>query len=237
MFQKESAMNAADVMVRQVITIRPDSTIRDLANLLVEKHISAVPVTDPDGKLLGIISEGDLLRRSETETERRRSWWLTWFVSYETLTSEFIKSHSRKVSDVMTRNVVVAKPDTPLHEIATLLERNRIKRVPVVQDGKIVGLVSRANLVQALASWREADTPSVVPDDVALRDAVMANLEKEAWAPTALINVTARSGQIDLWGLVYSEAQRDALRIATEVTPGVLGVNDNLTVRPIIATL
>jgi CBS domain-containing protein len=227
-------MNAADVMVHQVITIRPDSTIRDVAALLVAKHISAVPVTDAEGKLLGIISEGDLLRRSETETERRRSWWLTWFVSNETLTTEFIKSHSRKVSDVMTRNVIVARPETPLHEIATLLEHNRIKRVPIVQGDKIVGLVSRANLVQALASWRD-DSPPTVPDDVALRDAVMANLEKESWAPTALINVTARSGLIDLWGLVVSQAQRDAIRVAIEVTPGVMAVNDNLTVRPIIS--
>jgi CBS domain-containing protein len=227
-------MNAADVMVRQVVTIKPDSTIRDVAALLVAKHISAVPVTDADGKLLGIISEGDLLRRSEIETEQRRSWWLTWLVSPETLTAEFIKSHSRRVSDVMTRNVIVAKPDTPLHEIATLLEHNRIKRVPIVQDDKIVGLVSRANLVQALASWRD-ESPTTVPDDVALRDAVMAKLEKEPWAPTAVINVTARSGLIDLWGFVNSETQRDAIRVAVEVTPGVTAVTDNLAIRPIMA--
>jgi CBS domain-containing protein len=227
-------MNAADVMVHQVITIRPDSTIRDVAELLVAKHISAVPVTDADGKLLGIISEGDLLRRSETETERRRAWWLTWLISTETLTAEFIKSHSRKVSDVMTRNVIVARPETPLHEIATMLEHHRIKRVPIVQGDKIVGLVSRANLVQALASWRD-NSPATIPDDTALRDAVMKNLKKELWAHTALINVTARSGQVDLWGMVDSETQKDAIRVAIEVTPGGSAVNDNLTVRPIMA--
>lgn len=226
-------MNAADVMVRQVVTTRSDSTIRDVAALLIAKHISAVPVTDADGNLLGIISEGDLLRRSETQTERQRSWWLKWLVSNETLTAEFVKSHSRRVSDVMTRNVIVARPETPLHEIATLLEHNRIKRVPIVQGGKIVGLVSRANLVQALATWRD-ESPPTVPDDVALRDAVMANLEKEPWAPTALINVTARSGVIDLWGLIESETQRSAIRVAVEVTPGVTAVNDNLTARPIM---
>jgi hypothetical protein len=121
-----------------------------------------------------------------------------------------------------------------LHEIATLLEQNRIKRVPIVKGDKIVGLVSRANLVQALASWRD-DSPPTIPNDVALRDAVMANLEKQSWAPTALINVTARSGVIDLWGLVDSETQRDAVRVAVEVTPGVTAVNDNLAVRPILA--
>jgi CBS domain-containing protein len=228
-------MKAADVMVHQVITVRPESTIRDVAALLIAKHISAVPVTDADGKLLGIISEGDLLRRTETDTERRRSRWLKLFVLNDTLTAEFIKSHSRKVSDVMTRNVIVARADTPLHEIATLLEQNRIKRVPIVEGNKVVGLVSRANLVEALASWCESDAPAAAPDDVALRNAVMANLEKESWAHTALINVTAHSGQVDLSGLVESETKRDAIRIAAEITPGVVKVNDNLTVRPVMA--
>lgn len=227
-------MNAADIMVHQVITIKPDATIREVAALLIAKHISAVPVTDADGKLLGIISEGDLLRRAETGTERRRPWWLTWLVSNETLTTEFIKSHSRKVSDVMTRNVIVARPDTPLHEIATILEHNRIKRVPIVQGDKIVGLVSRANLVQTLASWRDESPPTKL-DDIALRDSVMAILEKEPWAHVALINVTARSGVIDLWGLVSSEKQRDAIRVAIQNIPGVTGVNDNLTIRPAMA--
>jgi CBS-domain-containing membrane protein len=229
----ESTVNAADVMVQRVIVVDPDSTIRDVAALLVSKHISAVPVTDADGKLLGIISEGDLLRRSENDTERRRSWWLRWLVSAETLTAEFIKSHSRKVSDVMTRNVIVAKPDTPLHEIATLLERHKIKRVPIVENEKIVGIVRRANLVQTLAT-RCDDYPPAVPDDTALREAVMTALEKQAWAPTTLVNVTARAGVIDIWGIVDSEMQREAIRVAVEVTPGVTMVNDNLIVRPIV---
>jgi len=229
-------MNAADVMVHQVITTEPDSSVRDVASILIVNHISAVPVIGVDGKLLGIISEGDLLRRSETQTERQRSWWLEWLTSKETLAKEFVKSHSRKVSDVMTRIVIVARPDTTLHEIATLLEQNRIKRVPIVQDGKLVGLVSRANLVQALASWR-GDTPPTTPDDVSLRDAVMANLEKESWAHIALINVTARLGLVDLWGLVDSEVQKNAIRVAVEVTPGVRAVNDNLIIRPIISTI
>jgi osmotically-inducible protein OsmY len=116
-----------------------------------------------------------------------------------------------------------------------MLEQNRIKRVPIVEGDKVIGLVSRANLVQALASWRESDSPATAPDDVALRDAVMANLEKESWAHTALINVTAHSGQIDLWGLVDSETTRYAIRVAIEITPGVVTVNDNLTVRPVMA--
>jgi predicted transcriptional regulator len=156
--------------------------------------------------------------------------------SSETLTAEFVKSHSRRVSDVMTHDVIVARPDTPLHEVATLLEHNRIKRVPIVQDGKIVGVVSRANLVQAIASWRD-EFPASVPNDAALRQAVMANLEKESWAPTGLINVTARAGRIDVWGFVDSEAQKEAIRVAIEITPGVTAVNNNLTIRPIMAQM
>jgi CBS domain-containing protein len=228
-------MNAADVMVRQVVTVRPDATIREVAALLVAKHISAAPVTDANGKLLGIISEGDLLRRSETETERRRPWWLKLLVSRETLSTEFIKSHSRRVSDVMTPNVIVALPDTPLHEIATLLERNRIKRVPIVQNDKIVGLVSRADLVRAIASSPDAEPSRTASDDVALRNTVLTKLEAEPWALTGLINVSARSGQIDVWGFVDSDLQRDAIRVAIEITPGVTAVNDNMTLRPIMA--
>lgn len=132
----------------------------------------------------------------------------------------------------MSRNVITAEPDTLLREIATLLEHNRIKRVPIMQNGKLVGLVSRANLVQALASQRE-ESAVTTPDDTALREAVMANLEKESWARAALINVTAHSGTIDLWGLVSSDAEKEAIRVIVEVTPGVGAVNDNLVVRPI----
>lgn len=227
-------MNAADVMVRRVITTGPNSTVRDVATTLITNHISAVPVVGDDGKLLGIISEGDLLRRSETHTERQRSWWLEWLTTSETLAAEFVKSHSRRVGDVMTRNVITARPDTPLHEIATLLEHNQIKRVPILQNGELVGLVSRANLVQALASQRE-DTAATTPDDKALREAVMANLEKESLPRVTLINITAHSGTIDLWGLVNSEAEKGAIRVAVEITPGVGAVNDNLVVRPIMA--
>ena len=228
-------MIAADVMVNRVITTGPDASVRDVAATLIANHISAVPVVGADGGLLGIVSEGDLLRRSETQTERQRSRWLGWLISSETLAKEFVKTHSRRVGDVMTRNVVVARPDTPLHDIATLLEQNRIKRVPIVQGGKLVGLVSRADLVQALAGWRD-DAPSTIPGDAVLRDAVMAGLKKESWAHIALINVTARLGEVDLWGLVDSQVQRDAIRVAVEVTPGVRAVNDNLVVRPIMAS-
>lgn len=229
-------MNASDVMVDQVITIRPDSSVQDAAALLVENHISAMPVTDAKRKVLGIISEADLLRRSETQTERRRSKWLEWLTSAESLAGEYVKTHSRRVSDVMTRDVVVAQPGTPLREIATLLEQNRIKRVPIVDDDVLVGLVSRADLVRAFARQRN-EAPQTEVADVVMEDAVIANLKSKSWAEASLVNVTARLGQVDLSGLVSSQLQRDAIRVAVEVTPGVRAVNDNLIVRPIMANV
>lgn len=227
-------MNAADVMVRDVITVRSDASIHEVAALLIARRITAVPVTNANGKLLGIISEGDLLRRSETETERRRPWWLKLVVSNDTLSGEFIKSHSRRVSDVMTPDVIVASPDTPLHEIATLLERNRIKRIPIVQNDRIVGLVSRADLVRALVSSHDHGPLRTAPDDVALRNTLITKLEAESWAPSQFVNVAANSGQIDVWGFVDSDSQREAIRVAIETTPGVTAVNNKLIIRPVM---
>jgi CBS domain-containing protein len=140
-------MKAADVMVTNVITVGPDACVQDVARILLDSRISGVPVVGSDGKLLGMVSEGDLMRRVEAGTGRRRPWWLAIFTGRETLASEFVREHSRRVTDVMTRNVVTATSDTPLSTIANLLERNAIKRVPIVDDGKVVGIVSRANLL------------------------------------------------------------------------------------------
>ena len=154
-------MNASDVMVSKVITVGPDTSVAAIAETLLANRISAVPVVDEKSSaLLGIVSEGDLIHRVETGTERPRAWWLEFFIGKEALAREFIKSHGRKAADVMTRLVITVKPDTPLAELASLLEKHRIKRVPVVKDGKIVGIVSRANLVQALVTlW----TPKLAP--------------------------------------------------------------------------
>jgi CBS domain-containing protein len=139
-------VKASDVMVTNVITVGPNTGAQDAARILLTSRISAVPVVGEHGGLLGIVSEGDLMRRSETDTERHRSWWLDLFVSNDTLAGEFAKAHSRKVADIMTREVITAAPDASLGEIAALLEMNLIKRVPIVKDGKLVGIVSRANL-------------------------------------------------------------------------------------------
>jgi CBS-domain-containing membrane protein len=223
-------MNAQDVMVSDVITVGPDARIEDVADLLLRNRISAVPVLDKDGNLLGIVSEGDLLRRPEAGTERPHSVWLEFLTARETLAEEFIRSHSRKASDVMTRDVITVTPATPVGEIAALLERNRIKRVPVMKGGKLVGIVSRANLIQALASLKTAKLSKEAEADGAIRDKLVAELNVQAWTRPSLLNVTVQNGTVELWGIVDSEAERKAVHTLAEVTPGVRAVDDNLTV-------
>jgi CBS domain-containing protein len=225
-------MKAADVMVANVITVGPDARVEDVAGVLLANRISAVPVVDDEGRMIGIISEGDLMRRPETGTERPRSWWLEALTDTRTLATEFVRSHSRRVADVMTRHVVTANPDTPLGEIASLLEKNRIKRVPIVEYGKIVGIVSRANLLQGLASLRGAVSTATAADDAKLRDRLITSLKAAPRARPSLFNVTVHDGTVELWGTVDSDAEKNAVRVAAEGTPGVRAVNDNLVVRP-----
>src|SRR6516165_11392640 len=218
-------------MVSNVITVNVNATIGEVAATLLNNHISAAPVVDEEGGLVGIVSEGDLLRRPEIGTTRRHSWWLELISTGWASANEYIKSHSGKVADVMTRNVVTAKPDTPLGEIAGLLERNRIKRVPIVEGGRLVGIVTRANILQALASATKKLPTLVSADDAELRKKVVARLGAEPWRP-AMLTVTVHDGTVDLWGLVHSPEEKKAARIAAELTPGVRAVVDNIIVQP-----
>ena len=223
-------MKARDVMISPVITVKPSSSVREVAKTFLERRISAVPVVDDQGKLVGIVSEGDLMHRSEAGTERRRSWWLRGLTGDETLAAEYVKAHARKVADVMTRNVITASPDTPLHEIAALLEKNSIKRVPIVRDGALVGIVSRANLIQAVASTRkELEVPL---SDTTIRDQILNHLKNQSWAHTGLLNVTVNDGVVNLWGMANSDVERAAIRVAAETISGVRAVNDHLSTRP-----
>jgi len=220
-------MKARDVMVSPVITVKPGATVKEVACILLQHHISALPVVDDAGKVIGMVSEGDLMRRADLGTERQRSWWLAaLFAEEAALAAEYVKAHSRKVADVMSKRVVAASPDTPLNEIAGLLERHSIKRVPIIENGALVGIVSRANLIQALAVDRKGlDIP--VPD-AALREKIMAHLGAQPWAHTALLNVTVNDGIVDIWGITQSEAEKKALRVAAETMPGVRAVNNNV---------
>jgi CBS domain-containing protein len=222
-------MNASDVMRRDVITVTPDTKLEQVLEMLVAHRISALPVVDGSGAIVGIVSEGDLLHRSEAGTEHRRSPWLEIFIPEQTLALEFIKSHSRRVSDVMTRDVITVTPDTALAEVANVLEKDRIKRVPVVQDGKLIGILSRADLVRTLANLYKTVTAPVVSDE-RLREAIVAQLAKQSWAHSNLIKIDVHDGMVDLSGLVESATEKAALRVAAESLPGVKAVNDKVTV-------
>ena len=221
-------MKAADVMVSSVISVRSDATVQEVADVLLKNRISGVPVIGAAGELVGIVSEGDLMRRPEAGTLRRPSWWLTLLGSREEQAFDYIKSHSRKVTDVMSRKVVTATLDTPVADIATLLEKHGIKRVPVVENGKVVGIVSRANLLQALASLRSV--PAATSDDASIRAKLNSKLEREQWTQPALINLIVHDGTVDLWGIVDSQTEKKAVRVLVESTPGVRAVNDNLII-------
>ncbi len=222
-------MYAADVMVSNVITVRSDTSVGRIAEILLANRISAVPVVDEAGKLVGIVSEGDLIHRVEAGTERHRSWWLELLTGSETLAHEFIKSHGRKAADLMTYPVITVKPDMPLSELASLLEKHRIKRVPVMDNGKIVGIVSRANLIQALVNPQHKIATDKTNESSASRDEALAQLRAQPWWPSD-VNVVVRDGTVELWGIVASEVEKDAIRVAVEVIPGVQSISNNLSV-------
>ena len=224
-------MKARDVMVSPVITVGEDETVRDVAKLLITKRISAVPVVDSAGRLVGIVTEADLMRRTETGTERPYSWWMHFFLGDGQIAADYVKSHATRVKDIMTRDVKTAAPDTPLYEIADQFEEHQIKRVPVVAaNGDLVGLVSRANIIQALASARPKLEMSL--PDVMIREKLTEELKKQKWAHVHRINATVTNGVVDLWGLGESDAERQAIRITAEAIPGVAGVNDHLMREP-----
>jgi CBS domain-containing protein len=224
-------MKAKDVMVRDVATVTPATLVREAARLMVERRISGLPVVDGDGHVLGIVSEGDLLHRAETGTERRRSWWLQVVAGSEELAQDYIKSHAGRVGDVMTRRVVTVGEDTDLAQVATQMERRNVKRLPVVRDGRLVGIVSRADLVRAYLLSSAPLGPEPVTD-ADIRKRLDEILEREPWLGSALLNISVDGGAVDLGGCVPSEEERRALQVAVETVPGVKSVRNYVVVRP-----
>jgi CBS domain-containing protein len=220
-------MKVADVMTRQVVTIDKDAPIGTAARLLLEHRISGLPVVDAAGNLEGIITEGDFLRRAETGTQRRRPRWLEFILGPGRLAQEYVHTHGRRVNDVMTRRVHTVTEDTPLEDVVRRMEKHRIKRFPVVQDGKLVGIVSRANLLRALAAVAQ-EVPNSDEHDGRIRDAFFAELERQPWAPRTSINPVVRNGVVELWGNIFDEREREALCVMARNLCGVKGVQDHL---------
>jgi len=221
-------MRAIDVMTSEVVTVSDNASVAAVAKLLAERSISAVPVVDAANRVIGMVSEGDLLHRTETGTERRRSWWLDMLASTNQLAGDYIKSHSGLVKDVMTRDVISVSDTTPVADIAIALETNRIKRVPVLRDGKLVGIVSRANLVRALATSSDQPSSDTEIDDLSIRDKLLTELKAQRWAEVSPANVTVKDGVVHLWSSYLSEQEKRALIVAAENTPGVRRVEDHM---------
>lgn len=219
-------MKAKDVMTTKVVAVGAEMPVNAIAALLLERHISAVPVIDEDRRILGIVSEGDLMRRGEAA--RRASWWLATFGEAEEVAREFVKTHGQRAKDVMTRTVMTVTEDTPIAAIAGLLEQRGIKRVPVVRDDRLVGIVSRADLLRGLAVRGIKPMVPEAQEDGAIRDQLLAVLEGEPWADTTLLSIVVEQGVVHLWGLVRSESERHALHVAAEGIPGARGIQDHL---------
>src|SRR5579883_2692822 len=220
-------MRAQDVMTTEVVTVTPETSVQDLARLMSERGISGVPVMEGD-RLVGIVSEGDLLHRAETGTERRtarRRW--RWFDgSPAEAAREYVKAHGRKVGEIMTRAVITVDAEADLAEVARVLETNRIKRVPVLRAGRLVGIISRANLVRALAAAEESD-------DRAIRARLLAELNGREWARVWPEDIVVKDGVVHLWlSDDRSEDERAALRVAAENVPGVRRVEEHLVPAP-----
>jgi CBS domain-containing protein len=219
-------MKVAELMTRDVLSVPPDASVRDVAKLMLERRISGVPVVDAEGRVLGVVSEGDLIRRPELETDRTGRGWLNIFVSDEERARDFVKSHGRRAREVMTQPAVCVAPDTALDEAVRIMEHDRIKRLPVVEHGRLVGLMTRADVVRALLERKPV--VSAEHSDRELRERIEALLRSEGWAASAYINVEVEAGVVQLWGTVESAAQREAILLAIREVDGVKDVRAHL---------
>ncbi|MCP1317626.1 CBS domain-containing protein [Halomonas sp. 707B3] len=223
-------MQAIDIMTPKVVSVGHDTEVRDIAQLLLKHRISAVPVVDDEHRVVGIVSEGDLMRRVKDDSEHGHSWWLTLFSGGKDA-GDYVKSHGRKAHEVMTPNPMTVEENTPLHTIARLLEKHHIKRVPVVREGRLVGIVSRANLLQGIANAVVASTQSPT-DDRQIREAILNEVEHHTGVQTAGISVIVDGGVVAVWGLVESLEQKQAVTVAAENVPGVTRVENHLGMMP-----
>ncbi len=218
-------MQVKDVMTRNVISVQASDPVLKAARLMLENRISGVPVVDKQGALVGVVTEGDFLRRSEIGTQRRRPKWLEFIVGPGRLADEYVHASGRKVEDIMTPDPYTVDEDETLEKVVELMERRHVKRVPVVRGGRMVGIVSRANLMHALASLAR-DVQPAAADDRAIRDRVQTNLASQPWAPH--VNIVVKNGIVELWGVITDERERQGVVVAAENTAGVKEVHDHL---------
>ena len=222
-------MEAKEIMTRDVATVTPEASVREAAGLMTEKRVSGVPVVAADGRLIGMLTASDLLHRVETGTEKRRSWVAKFFSNPDEMARQYAKSHGLKVHEVMSRHVISVREDAGLSEVADVLDTNKLKRVPVVRGGALVGIISRGDLVRVL-SQVSVGTPVVNSDDATLQRNIMEQIRRQPWLDSAYINITVKDGVVEAWGTVPSVDQRNALRVLIEEFAGVARIEDQLKV-------
>jgi CBS domain-containing protein len=220
-------MKVSDVMTREVVSIAPDASVMEAVRLMLQHRISGLPVIDASGNLQGVVTEGDFLRRVETGTERKRSRLVEFLLGPGRLATDYVQATGRKVGEVMSSDARTVSEDEPLEKVVHLMERYRIKRLPVVRGQKVVGIVTRQNLMRALASLALAEHP-VAADDATIRERLLAELKRQSWAPVGLIDVVVKDGVVKLSGALTDERERRAIRVAAENIPGVKKVEDHL---------
>ncbi len=221
-------MNVADVMTRPVISVTPETTVAEAARLMLEHHISGLPVVDAGGAVVGMVTEGDMLRRVETGTERQHARWLEFLIAPGRLAQEYASANARKVGEVMSPDVASVAPKDPLARVVELMERRHIKRLPVVEKGRLVGIVSRANLVRALLRNLPKPAARSRAGDAEIRNNILAEIAKQPWGPRASVDVTVHAGIAELHGSITDDRERNALQVLAENVPGVKAVRDHL---------
>ncbi|HEY3074840.1 MAG TPA: CBS domain-containing protein [Burkholderiales bacterium] len=219
-------MKARDVMTQPVLSVAPEASVREVAALLLERRISGVPVADAAGRVLGVVSEGDFIRRPEIETDLPGSRWLRYFTSLDEQARDYIKTHGRTAADIMTAPAVTVAADAPLALVARLMTSRGVKRLPVVEGDRLIGIVTRTDLLRAV--YRQLE-PAHSASDGEIRKALIAVLEKDEWAAGAIVEVQVTEGRVQLWGSVESDRQREALLLAARSLPGVSSVETHLT--------
>lgn len=224
-------MRAHQIMTTEVHTVRPHTSIAEIARLMTDKRISGVPVVEDDGHLVGIVSQTDLLHRAETGTERKRKWWIALFIDSDMRARDFVKAHGLKAEDVMGRYVISVSDNAKLSEVADILDANNLKRVPVLKDGKLVGIITRGDLVRALAS---ANFDASIPEgnNAAVQKALLERIQAQSWVNTSHLNVVVHDNVIELWGFAETEDRRKALLVLVREAAGTRRIDDHIIIGP-----
>lgn len=225
----EGEMKVAHFMSRDVTSISPETSIQEIAEMLLRNRISSVPVVDRNGQLVGVVSDSDLVTRAELGTELRLSWWRWLFNDAIAAARSYVRSHGRKAGDVMDRYPVRVTEGTALHKAAAILARKGLDRLPVVRGGRLVGIIGRTHFVRKLASFYTASMKPEQLDDDTIRERMVTRMASMPWnLRIRAVNASVEKGIASIYGWVRSDVERRALQVLAENTPGVDAVKVRL---------